>query len=143
MSYVRECAKVALEHNVAYVTGAMIKEANAGHSEYLRREVIDETYSIIENIQEVLDLLIEQRKSIFTHGEFDSIYHEAFDKDTVAGYKLNSQEVLKLLYHFNVIGNVVRGSNHQVFSYSSNSKKLNPRENICVHAGLLKAMDIL
>lgn len=143
VSYVRECAKLAVAQNASYITGAMIKEANRGHSDYLRREVIDETYSIIDNISEILELLAEQRKSIFTQNEFRSIYDQEFSGKNYQDYKLNSDEVLKLLYHFNVIGNVLNGSNHQVYSYNSNNKKLNPRENVCVHLGLLKALDVI
>jgi len=142
VSYVRECAKLALAENSDFVPGSMIKLANEGHSEYLRREVIDETYSIVEDIQEILDMLAEHRKYIFSQKEFANIYEKEVVSEDKDGYKLSANEVLKLLYHFNVIGNVVRGSNHQVFSYSSNNKKLNPRENICIHVGLLKAMDI-
>ncbi|MEL7742625.1 hypothetical protein AAG593_13805 [Citromicrobium bathyomarinum] len=142
VSYVRECAKLALQEDAAFVQGYMIKRANEGHSEYLRREVIDETYSIIEDIQEILDMLAEQRKYIFSQSEFRSLYEREIQRADEEGYKLSADEVLKLLYHFNVIGNVVKGSNHQVFSYSSNNKKLNPKENICIHVGLLKAMDI-
>ncbi|MCL6250497.1 hypothetical protein M3P36_05490 [Altererythrobacter sp. KTW20L] len=142
VSYIRECAKLALNDGVDFVSGAMIKRANEGHSEYLRGEIIDETYSILENIQEILDMLAEHRKYIFSQDEFRKLYDAEFKNDVSDSYKLGANEVLKLLYHFNVIGNVVRGSNHQVFSYSSNNKKLNPRENICIHVGLLKALDI-
>lgn len=143
VSYIRECAKIALEENLSIIPGWAFKKANVGHSEYLRREVIDETYSILDNISEILDLLAEQRKSIFTQEEFRSIYNDRFSVTEADSYKLSADKVLKLLYHFNVIGNVLYGSNHQVYSYSSNNKKLNPRENVCVHVGLLKSMDIL
>lgn len=142
VSYIRECAKLALREDIIFVEGAYIKRANEGHSEYLRREVIDETHSIIENIQEIFDLLAEQRKYILSQEEFSELYQREFGDLNFDGHKLEAHEVLKLLYHFNIIGNVVKGSNHQVFSYSSNNKKLNPRENICIHVGLLKAMDI-
>jgi len=143
VSYVRECAKLALDRDLSFVGSPIIKEASIGHSDYLRREVIDETYSIIDDISEILDMLAEQRKSIFSQSEFIQMYNERFSEEGGLNYKLKADEVLKLLYHFNVVGNIVSGSNHQVYAYSSNNKKLNPRENVCVHVGLLKALDII
>ena len=99
VSYIRECAKLAAADNATIVSGAMIKAANEGHSEYLRRELIDETYSIIENMSEILDMLAEQRKMIFSQDEFRALYDAEFGDSDVQGYRLSADEVLTRIIH--------------------------------------------
>ena len=107
----------------------------------MRREIIDETHSIIDDIGEVLDLFSEMRKAIFQIEEFSKaygVYYESVDRKP----PLTAIEIMKLLYHFNVVGNVTTG-NHQVFAYNTHKKSLNLRENVCIHRGLLKCLHIL
>ena len=142
INYVRECAKIAIQKGSTLITPEIIKEANQDQSQYMRREIIDEMYAVLDNVAEILDILSQQRKSIFSQKEFETLYNENIPFIDDGRHHLSSSEVLKLLYHFNAIGNVTTG-NHQVYSYMSNSKKLNPKENICIHRGILKALDIV
>jgi hypothetical protein len=138
VNYVRECACMAKDLDASRISSNIIRESNSAQSVYMRREINDEMYSILENISEILDLLSNQRKSIFSQQEFISIYTENF-RDV--GNGLSARDVLKILYHFNVVGNITTGS-HQVFSYNSSSKSLNVRENVCIHRGIIKSLDI-
>jgi hypothetical protein len=141
ISYVRECAGIAVKRGLDHIPAALIKQADEGHSDYMRREIIDETHSIIDDISEILDLFSEMRKPILSIAEF-SFACDAYYNQSASKPPLTSIELLKLLYHFNVIGNVTTG-NHQVFAYSTHKKSINLGENICVHRGLLKCLHIL
>ncbi|MGG7577610.1 P-loop ATPase, Sll1717 family [Rhizobium sp. Nf11,1] len=141
ISYVRECAGMALKRGSHKINADIIKKADELQSEYMRREIIDEMHSIVDDIAEILDLFSEMRKPIFSKEEFDASYEMMYNSN---GNKapLSSVEILKLLYHFNVIGNVTTG-NHQVFAYNTHKKSVNLRENLCIHRGLLKCLHIL
>ncbi len=141
ISYVRECAKIAEEKGRKQINSEVIKQADGAHSEYMRREVIDEVHSIVDDIGEVLDIFSEMRKSIFSIEEF-KLKYEAFYTARGESPALNSIEIVKLLYHFNVIGNVTTG-NHQVYAYNTHKKTVNLSENVCIHRGLLKCLHIL
>jgi hypothetical protein len=141
ISYIRECANVALSHGAVLVDNAMIKEAEVRHSEFMRRELIAEVYSIIPEISEILDMFSEIRKHIFTRKEFNDNYRNLRKRLPDGSAHLPEHKVLDLLYYFGAIGNVTRGA-HQVFKYNSPRSKLNRRENICIHRSLLKSVDI-
>ena len=57
INYVRECADVAVNLGEPLVTNEMLREADAQQSNYMRREVIDEVYSVVDDISEILDML--------------------------------------------------------------------------------------
>lgn len=141
ISYVRSCAHIAKEQGVELISTTIIKDADESHSAYMRREVIDELYPIIDDIGEVLDIFSEMRKQIFSLAEFSEMYEQMY-KSKDAKRTLGPTDILKLLYHFNVVGNITT-ANHQVFAYNSHKKSFNVRENICIHRGLLKSLHIL
>lgn len=141
ISYIRECASIAVKRGLGYIPAALIKQADESHSDYMRREIIDEVHSIIDDIAEILDIFSEIRKPILSIEEFSLVYNN-YCRQSIGKTVLTSIEILKLLYHFNVIGNVTTG-NHQVFAYNTHKKSINIRENICVHRGLLKCLHIL
>lgn len=142
ISFVRECAKVAASKNKAKIDNEDIKDAGNAHSAYLRREVIDELFPVLDEISEVLDVLSKIRKPIFTRKEFNDRYREFQNLKEAPSKRLTESQVLKLLFHFNVIGNITTG-NHRVFAYDSDVKVLNMDENFCVHNGLTRSLRIL
>lgn len=141
ISFVRECAGIARMRGPTKITKEMVKDADELHSQYMRREIIDEMYSIVDDISEVLDLFSEMRKSIFSIDEFVSLYDDYYNSSGTKK-KIDAIDMVKLLYHFNVIGNITTG-NHQVFAYNTHKKSVNLRENICIHRGLLKCLHII
>ena len=142
ISYVRECARVAVSNENSRIGNSEIKDAVDGHSAYMRREVIDELFPVLDDVSEVLDVLSRIRKQIFTRKEFNDRYREFVNSTPHRGKRLSETQVLKLLYHFNVIGNITT-ANHRVFAYDSAVKVLNPDENLCVHNGLIQSLKIL
>lgn len=142
ISHVRECAKVALSRSSDRITNADIKDAAGGHSAHMRREVIDELFPVLDDVAEILGVLSKIRKPIFTRKEFNDRYREYLNQDAASTKRLTESQVLKLLFHFNVIGNITTG-NHRVFAHSSDVKVMNMDENMCVHNGLIHSLNIL
>lgn len=54
ISHVRECAKIALSQNHERIGNSDIKDAASGHSAYMRREVVDELFPVLDDVAEVL-----------------------------------------------------------------------------------------
>ncbi|MCE8540132.1 hypothetical protein KBY27_21935 [Ruegeria pomeroyi] len=142
ISHVRECAKVALSRGNEKINNIDIKDSGSGHSAYMRREVIDELFPVLDDVAEILGVLSRIRKPIFTRKEFNDRYREYLNQNSSSNKTLTESQVLKLLFHFNVIGNITTG-NHRVFAYDSDVKVMNMDENICVHNGLIHSLDIL
>jgi len=142
ISFIRECARIADSKGKSRIGNDEIKEASKAHSAYLRREVIDEIFPVMDDVSEVLGVLSKIRKQIFTRKEFNDRYREYYNQNKNEKMILSSTKILQLLYHFNVIGNITKG-NHRVFSYESDSKVLNVEENYCIHNGLIHGLDII
>lgn len=142
ISHVRECAKVALSKDHSRIDNSDIKDAAAGHSAYMRREVVDELFPVLDDVAEVLGVLSKIRKPIFSRKEFNDRYREFTNQNPSSKKPLTETQVLKLLFHFNVIGNITTG-NHRVFAYDSETKVMNMDENMCIHNGLIHSLDIL
>ena len=143
ISYLRECARVAQSLGSELIDNHHIKEAGAAHSSYMRREIIDEVFPVLEDISEILDVISRIRKQIFSRKEFNDRYREYQNQlDADRRSKLTETQVLKILFHFNILGNITSG-NHRSFAYNSDVKVLNPDENLCVHNGLIRSLNIL
>ena len=75
VSYIREAAKIAASKDGDHrINNEIIKNATEGHSSYMRREIIDETFPVMEDISEVLDVLAKIRKQIFNRKEFKNLH---------------------------------------------------------------------
>ncbi|MBC3886805.1 hypothetical protein GH810_00545 [Acetobacterium paludosum] len=53
-----------------------------------------------------------------------------------------AEQVLKILFDFSVIGNDPSIKNQAIFKYEKDAARFNFRENIIVHRGLYKALQI-
>ena len=142
ISVVRECAKVAKSKGNSLIDNQDIKDAADGHSAFMRREVIDELFPVLDDISEILDVIARIRKPIFSRKEFNDRYREYRNSRPSVEGVLSESQVLKLLYHFNVIGNNT-SANRRVFSHNSQVKVLNMDENLCLHNGLIQSLNIV
>jgi len=143
VSYIRECAKIAMSLDGSRkISNQVIKNAIDGHSSYMRREIIDEVFPVMEDVSEVLDVLAKIRKQVFSRKEFNDRYREYQNQLPERDRsKISESQVLKILYHFNVVGNVTSGG-HRIFAYNSQVKVLNMDENLCVHGGIMRSLGI-
>jgi hypothetical protein len=81
ISYIRECAKVTLSKGNKKIDNVDIKDAGTGHSGYMRREVVDELFPVLDDVAEILGVLSRMRKSIFSRKEFNDRYREFLNQN--------------------------------------------------------------
>ncbi|MDZ7910007.1 MAG: hypothetical protein U5N10_18505 [Gemmobacter sp.] len=143
ISYIREAARVADSRSSGKIDNPSILEGLDAHSAYMRREIVDEIFPVMDEISEVLNVISRMRKIIFTKKEFNDRFRELQNTLPAADRsKLTESQILKILYHFGVIGNVITGG-HRIFAYNSDNKVLDLDKPLCVHNGLLKTLKIV
>jgi hypothetical protein len=142
IKYIQACAEDTLENGrpTALIHPKTIKWVDKAFSNYMKDEIIDEIHPIIPDIQNVFQVFSQIRKQILSIDEFKSLYKEYFNSGTIKESNINF--VLQTLYDFSVIGNEMK--NHRtIFRYMNKEARLNFSENIAVHRGLYKSLQIL
>lgn len=139
VSYVRECAKTAIEWDVPSVSPEAMKQSEAAYSQRFRQEFVDEIQSVLPNISDIFELISNVRKQVFPLRDLQSSYQDYCSQHDNC---VDFNTVSRILYHFSVIGNQPPQENARVFKYERPSTKLNLREKICVHRGLFRALGI-
>lgn len=142
IKYVQACAENTLEGNWSnyLIHPKTIKWVDKAFSNYMKDEIIDEIHPIIPDIQSVFQVFSQIRKQVLSIDEFKELYNEYLDSGTVREANINL--VLQTLYDFSVIGNEMK--NHRsIFRYMNREARLNFSENITIHRGLYKSLQIL
>lgn len=140
INYLQQCASTALKSNEDIISNDTIKKCDKAYSNYLRKELIDEIHGIIPDIAKVLSIFSELRKYILSIEEFRDAYNERVEAGGMA--IADADMVLRTLFYFSVIGNVVRVDLH-IFRHETPSAQLNFKEKIVVHRGLMKSLQII
>ncbi|CAH1201949.1 conserved hypothetical protein [Candidatus Nitrotoga sp. BS] len=139
--YLQICAEKANNKHLNRITPAIVADADTAFSNHLRSELEDEIHGVIPDIHKILNLFTILRKQTIRIEEFKQQFELA-----VAEGKITSndyQRVLETLFHFSVIGNQPKQQTHQVFRYKNKDARLNMKENIIVHRGLYRSLQIL
>lgn len=139
--YLQACADQAIEEKRSKITPSIVKQVDKAFSNYLKEELIDEIHGILPDIKEVLMVISEIRKWNFTIEEFKLQYQKAVDSGSVK--TSNPDLVLKILFHFSVVGNQPKNQTLQFFRYKNKESRFNFNERVVVHRGLFKALQIL
>lgn len=139
--YLQVCSEKALERNMIKIKPSLVNEADMTFSNYLRSELEDEIHSILPDIHEILNIFTTIRKQTLKINEFETTFKVAFKQGLIRTD--DSQLALQILFHFSLIGNQPRQSSHQIFRYKNKDARLNMRENIIVHRGLFRSLQIL
>lgn len=140
VNYFQECASIELKRSKVEISTDTIKDADKAYSNYLKKELVDEIHGIIPDIQNVLAIFSETRKWILNIEEFRKAYNERVEAGRMAIKDVDF--VLRTLFYFSVIGNVLRVGVH-VFRHERPDAQLNFKEKIVVHRGLMKALQII
>ncbi|VTT05594.1 P-loop ATPase, Sll1717 family [Streptococcus oralis] len=140
IKYLKEASKIALRNNCSVIGPRHIKEADASFSEYMRQEISDEIYSVLPEYNEIFSILSTIRKQTFNPKDFVEIYQEKVKHEKLIDR--GAENVLKILFDFSVIGNKPSIKSKQIFKYENESSRFNFRENIIVHRGFYKALQI-
>ena len=123
------------------IRAATLKQVDKAFSNYLRDEVIDEVYAIIPEIEQVFDIFSQIRKQTFTQEIFREMYSQRAQEE---GFRIKDPDyVLRILFHFSVIGNQPRQHNTMIFQYLNKDARLNRFEKVVIHRGLFKALGIV
>lgn len=144
VSYITKCAEGSLSYNPnsKFIHPETITRVDKQFSNYLKREITDEIFPVLPDIDEIFRVISEIRKPIFSIEEFKSAYTTYLDYGTIKEHNINL--VLQLLFDFSVIGNQHKTQkNKQFFKYKNKEAKFNFSEDLCVHLGLHKALQII
>ena len=139
--YLQVCAEQAIDQNLAFITPAIVRSEDKSFSNYLRSELEDEIHGIIPEIKKIFAIFSQRRKQTLHVSEFLDFHNELVEAEQVP--RRDGRFILEILFHFSVIGNVPRQSNHAVFRYLNTEARLNMNERVCVHRGLFKSLQIL
>lgn len=139
--YLKACAEAALATDQRRVNSDIVIKVDKAFSNYLRSEMEDEMHGLLPEIRDILDIIAHIRKQTFARQDFITEYAKAVARRSVRDR--GAETVLKLLFHFSVIGNQPRQLNTQVFRYLNKEARLNHNEMLVVHRGLFKALQIL
>ena len=139
--YLQVCATSQLENGGSRIAQRTVVSADKTYSNYLKSELSDEIHGIIPDIANVFRVLSQIRKWILSTDEFTEVFDGYVQKGLIqtkdAGF------VLQTLFYFSVIGNVSRNHNVHIFRHEHPEAVLNFSENIVIHRGLMKALQIL
>lgn len=141
ISYLRECAKVAIDFEASKISADFFSDVNRIFSDRLRQELIDEIQGAIPKIEEIFFAVSEVRKQIFSIDEFHEKY-AAMVKTKGINTPLSFEQICDILFHFSVIGNQPKQDTARVFKYIYPSARLNRGERLALHKGLLQSFQV-
>jgi hypothetical protein len=139
--YLQACAEMTNDKKHTRISPSTILDADEAFSNHLRSELEDEILGILPEIGKILDIFSQIRKQTLKVDEFVEAYNAEVAKANIPDR--GADFVLKILFHFSVIGNQPKQINIQVFRYTSKEARFNSNESICIHRGFFKAMQIL
>ena len=130
-------AALALKRNEDVILAQNIKEVDRNFSEYLRKEIVDEIYPVLPNIADVFAIFSQIRKQTFNPKDFISAYTSSYGKT-----EDEARDILLKLFDHGIIGNQPSMKGQQIFKYQHLEALFNFNENIIIHRGLYKALQI-
>lgn len=141
IKYIQGCCEHAMTRDERWVSPETIKHVDRAFSNYLRDEILDEVFPLLPEINNIFQVISNVRKPIFSFKDFSEAYGKYLESGTVTQKNINY--VLDTLYNFSVIGNQNRFQpDHKYFKYLHTNMTYNIEENIVLHRGLLKSLQI-
>lgn len=142
IKYIQTCCECSVERNEKYISASTIKYVDRAFSNYLKGEIRDEVFPLLPEIESIFQIISNIRKQIFTGQEFSKEYKKYIDLGTIQ--QRNSTYVLDVLFNFSVIGNEEKfHKERHFFKYLHTNMTYNTDENIVLHRGLLKSLQII
>lgn len=140
VQYIIECVTIADERSEFPISPKTIRDADDNFSEYLMGETIDELFPVLPEIDEILGLFSTIRKQSFSLTTFEKEYNKLVERNVAPSRDLRS--ILLLLFDAGVIGNQPSMRGQSIFRFSKKSPRFNFNENMIIHRGLYKALQI-
>lgn len=141
VKYINVCCEQTLIENWEIIHPNTVKKVDKGFSNYMKDEIIDEVHALLPEIDKIFSIISQIRKWNFTIQEFKDTYNFYLKKGTIQ--EQNVDFVLQTLFNFSVIGNRPKNRDISFFKYENKEARFNFNENIVVHRGLFKALQIL
>jgi hypothetical protein len=141
IKYIQACAEDTFFNNQVFIYPDTIKQVDKAFSNYLKAEIEDEIQALLPDIQQIFQVLSQIRKWNFTIPEFKTAYNNYVKAGTIK--ENNVDLVMQTLFNFSVIGNQPKQRHIQFFRYKNKEARINFNENIVVHRGLFKALQIM
>lgn len=113
--YLTMCANNVLESNGKLITSDIIKKSEKQFSDYLRSEIEDEIKGLLPEIGQVMDCIAHIGKHNISTDEFSEGYKSYTESSRITSN--NPEYLLKILFHFSIIGDVLPKKNYLVFKY--------------------------
>lgn len=141
IQYLKVCCEEELRHpdKLSKVTPVVIKKVDSAFSNYLKSELIDEIHGILPDISSIFDVLSQLRKWSFNNREFIDAYNRQIRRGSLR--ERDPSFVLQVLFLFSVVGHHSNGRQHN-FRYLNKEARFNFDEQVIVHRGLLKALQL-
>jgi hypothetical protein len=137
--YLQVAAAAEIEKGSNVVSPFTVRSVDKAFSNYLRNEFVDEIHAVLPDINVILDIFSQLRKQTLKISEFKNAYQRRVEQSNIKNK--DSDLVLRILFHFSVIGNV--GNNVIFFRYINREATLNLNEGITIHRGLFKSLQII
>lgn len=141
IQYIQGCSEETHNKGFNYIREGNIKFVDRAFSNYLRDEIVDEVFPVLPEIEEYIQIFANIRKWNFTLQEFTNEYSKYLNAGTIK--EKNIDYVLDTLYNFSVIGNQNKHRKELFyFKYMHTNMTFNRTENIVIHRGLFKALQL-
>ena len=141
IKYIQVCAERTYNDGFNKIHPKTVKAMDKGFSNYMKDEIVDEIHTVLPEIDMIFSIISQIRKWNFSIIEFQDTYNSYLSNGTIK--EKNIDFVLQTLFNFSVIGNRPIKRTVSFFKYENKEARFNFSENIVVHRGLFKALQIL
>lgn len=140
IQYLKSCCEDQLKNGRSTkITAEIIKKVDKSFSNYFRSELTDEIHGVLPDITTIFDVISQLRKWNFSVKEFLDAYNRQLKRTNLK--ERDSTFILQVLFLFSVIGNHPR-VDREVFRYLNKEARFNFDEQVVVHRGLFKSLQI-
>ena len=142
ISYVRSCCEMAVNQKKDMIDEDIVWQQDRAFSNYLKSEISDEIYPVLPDIDTIFNVFSSIRKPIFKMTEFEEEYIKYVERNRIT--ETDIDYVLETLFNYSVIGNQHKTRDRYFFfKFQQTNMTYNRNENIVIHRGLFKALQII
>lgn len=143
ISYITTASNLAITRQKNIISKDVITDVDKKYSDYLLSEIIDEVTPVLFDCKKILRIFSNTHKWNMTVEEFQKEFEQAIEDGEIEP-QLSYIKTLETLFDFSIIGNEHRRqSGLFFFKYQDSSCNFNKRENIVLHRGLFKALQVI
>lgn len=139
--YILECAKISKQKHDELISIETVKQADEAFSNYLKREVQDEIFAVLPNINKIFNIFSQFKKQTFKHNDIKQFYTKNSLFNDLSKEEQNIDFVLKILFHFSIIGNQPT-PDIRVFKYTNKEATINYKMPFTIHRGFFRSLNV-